>query len=125
MLFDFADDENDENNLSAYTFVSTVMLLVINMFANDLKIPIEYFNKFAASQNMDIYIDLHDEDNIYNASEVEMIWPHYQNRYCLIYTNTISVQAGAILRYANIFVALCVLMALLIWVIFYVILHYR
>lgn len=125
MLFDFAEDENDENNLSAYTFVSTVMLLVINMFANDLKIPIEYYSKFAASKNMDIYIDLYDEINVYNASAVEMIWPHYQNRYCLIYTNTISVPADAILSYANIFVGLCVPISLLIWLIFYMILYYR
>lgn len=125
VLFNFAEDEDDENNFSAYTFVSTAMLMVLNMFANDLKVPVEYLNRISVSHNVDIYINFHEEDGVYNSSGVEMIWPHYQNRYCLIYANTRMLPPTSALSLSSVFVLLSVIIFIINWIFFYLVFRYR
>lgn len=125
VLFNFNKDAADANNYSAYTFVSTVMLLVINMFAEDLKIPIEYYNKIKFSSNVDIYINFNDEDGVYENSSVEMIWPHYQNRYCLIYTNTRKTTVDNILNLSNHVTILSLTSWIIKWIYFFLVLRFR
>lgn len=99
MLFKSPDEDGDENDSSGNTFVTTCMLLVINMIANDLNLPVEYYlSKTVPSQYVDIYVNFNDEDKVYEESSVELIWPHYQNRYCIIYSNTIKNLPSEILR---------------------------
>lgn len=125
VLFNFNKDAADPNNYSAYTFVSTVMLLVINMFAEDLKIPIEYYNKVEFSSNVDIYINFNDDDGVYENSSVEMIWPHYQNRYCLIYTNTRKTTVDNILNFSNFVTILSLTSWIIKWIYFFLVLRLR
>lgn len=125
MLFNFNKEETDSNEYSAYTFVSTVMLLVINLFADDLKIPIEYFNKVSFSPDVDIYVNFNDGDGVYDNSSVEMIWPHYQNHYCLIYTNTRKTTVDNLLSFTNSFIILSFIFWYINWVCFYLMFRYR
>lgn len=118
-------DAVDPNNYSAYTFVSTAMLMVINMFAEDLKIPIEYYNKVEFSSNVDIYINFNDEDSVYENSSVEMIWPHYQNRYCLIYTNTRKTTVDNILNFSNYVTIISLTSWIIKWMYFSLIIRFR
>lgn len=125
MLFNFNKEETDSNDYGAYTFVSTVMLLVINMFADDLQIPIEYFNKISFSPDMDIYINFNDDDGVYENSTVEMVWPHYQNRYCLIYTNTRKTTVDNLLSFTNSVVIFSMIFSHINLLFFYLTLRYR
>lgn len=99
--------------------------MVINMFANDLQMPIEYFNKFAETKNVDIYIDLYGEDDVYNASSVEMIWPHYQNRYCLIYANTLIFPSDNVMSMTNIHMIFAFIVSIICLIFFYIVFRYR
>lgn len=45
------------------------------------------------SQSVDIYVD----DNN-NTTNVKLIWPHYQNRYCFIYSNTVPISTQKMLH---------------------------
>lgn len=123
VLFNFDDDENDENNSSGNTFVSTTLLMVINMLADDLKMPVEYFSKATKSLNVDFFVNFNDEDGVYNKSAVEMIWPHYQNRYCLIYANT-RLSAEDALNFSYIY-----LLSSMVWIMncifFYLLFRFR
>lgn len=125
MLFNFNKEETDSNDYSAYTFVSTVMLLVINMFADDLRIPIEYFNKISVSPDVDIYINFNDEDDVYENSTVEMVWPHYQNQYCLIYTNTRKTTVDNLLSFTNSVIVFSMIFSHINLLFFYLMLRYR
>lgn len=67
------------------------MLLVLSMFANDLNLSVAFINKIQPSDEFDIYINYDDEDQVEAGRSFELIWPHYQNRYCFIYANTRKV----------------------------------
>lgn len=99
--------------------------MVINMLANDLDIPVEPLDKVSSSQNVDIFINTLDEDAVYNKSQVEMVWPHYQNRYCLIYANTRLIFAGAVLNYKNLFNLLSILVWIITYIFFFIVYRYR
>lgn len=95
------------------------------MFAKDLKIPVEYSNKASFSQNVDIFINFRDEDDVYNKSNVEMIWPHYQNRYCFIYTNTKLIVADGIFYIFSAYLLMCYMVMVIKFIFFYIVLRYR
>lgn len=82
------DDDCDENEFSGSTFITTTMLLIITMFANDLNLSVEYINKMHSTEALDIFINYNDENDTLDNSSLEFIWPLYQNRYCFIYANT-------------------------------------
>ncbi|XP_031625588.1 uncharacterized protein LOC116342209 [Contarinia nasturtii] len=127
VFFNFIEDDDDENNYSAYTFVSTAMLMVINMFANDLKVPVDYLNKISVSRNtsIDIFINLDENDGIYNSSFVENIWPHYQNRYCLIYANTKIMSPSTILNFSSTLIIMNSIILLINMIFFYLVFRHR
>lgn len=91
VLVDFEKeyDENDKNEFSGMSFATTCLLLVVNMFANDLNIPLEYSNVLPGvnQKEYDIFISFQDSDNVYDVNRVTSVWPHYQNRYCFVYAN--------------------------------------
>lgn len=124
VLFNFNEDEDDLNNFSGYTFVSTTLLLVINMFANDLKMPVEYLNKMSQSRNVDIFVNFHEDDGVYNASSVEMFWPHYQNRYCLIYANT-RMLPPSVLSFTSTYIILGTINFNIAWIFLFITFRYR
>lgn len=120
-----ADENGDANEFSGNTFVTTCMLLVINMIANDLSLPVEYLTKAFLFQDVDIYVNFNDEEGVYETSSVERIWPHYQNRYCFIYTNTIRVPPDELLREFSVqniasFISFCIG-----WLFYYIVFRSR
>ncbi|XP_055304739.1 uncharacterized protein LOC129569665 [Sitodiplosis mosellana] len=54
-----------------------------------------------------------------------MIWPHYQNRYCLIYTNTGMLAPTSALSLTSVFIILSTIIFIINWFSFYLIIHHR
>lgn len=90
------------------------------MFANDLKIPVEFLNKFA--ETIDIVVNYR---GYYNESSMELIWPHYQNRYCLIYANTRLLAADGIMGIFSIFMLLSFMVLIIKFIFFFIVLRFR
>lgn len=85
------------------------------MFANDINLPVTYSS---AIQNInqkenDIFISFQDNDNVYDKNRVISVWPHYQNRYCFVYSNA-KVMAFLELSFSSfsatnmLFIAFCI-----------------
>lgn len=127
VLLKFAsDEEEDPNEFSGNSFVFTCMLLVLNMFANDLSLPVEYIDRAANSSTIDIFINYNDNDMVYEKQFVASAWPHYQNRYCFIYTNSRKVPTYEILAYNLTFSMYYTILPVFIsWIYHYLILHFR
>lgn len=96
------------------------MLLVINMIADDLHLSVELFDKVIGSQSVDIYVN----DNN-NTMDVELIWPHYQNRYCFIYSNTHRISPQEVLRSMSIQNTSIIVSSILGWIFYCIILFLR
>lgn len=126
VLLKFDLEENDPNEISGNSFVTTCMLLVINMFANDLSIAVEYIDRTENPETIDIFVNYNDDYMVYNRYLVSSEWPHYQNRYCFIYANSRKVPTSEMLS-AN--MAQSVFYTsfpfLISWVYHYLILHFR
>lgn len=90
---EIGDANGDANEFSGTTFVTTFMLLVINMISDDLDLSVELLLTDNGSKSVDIYVD--DNNNITN---VELLWPHYQNRYCFIYSNIVRISPHEMLH---------------------------
>lgn len=120
VLMHFDLEENDSNEFSGNSFVTTCMLLMINMFANDLGVAVEY------ASTIDIFVNYDDDDMVYDKSMVSSEWPHYQNRYCFIYTNSRKIPTFEMLT-TNLFHSIYFLFIPLVisWVYHYLILHFR
>lgn len=124
MHFDL--EEGDPNEFSGNSFVTTFMLLMINMFANDLSISVEYIDHTENASTIDIFINYDDDDAVYNKSFVSSEWPHYQNRYCFIYTNSKKIPTYEILTMNLLQSAYLTIFPFLIsWMYHYLILHFR
>lgn len=84
-----SDDDIDENEFSGSAFITTTMLLLIGMFANDLNMNIDFISRMHSSDEFAIYVNYNDiNGTAHGNTRLELIWPHYQNRYCFIYANT-------------------------------------
>lgn len=126
VLMNFDLEESDSNEFSGNSFVTTCMLLMINMFANDLSIAVDYIDRTENASTIDIFINYDDDDKVYNKSLVSSAWPHYQNRYCFIYANsrkipTYEILTTNLLQY-NYFITVPFAIS---WVYHYLILHFR
>lgn len=117
------DINGDAAEWSGKKFITMSMILMLDMISSDLNLPIEYLNK--GSDEADIYVNFDDEDEkaVFDRKSVERIWPHYQNRYCLIYANTVRVPAQVLLRSFNVLNVAIVISWFIGWAIFYLINH--
>lgn len=130
VLLKYNENDDDSNEFSSNSFVTTCMWLVINMFANDLSLPVEYLNRINVGLNgkpvrIDIFVNYNDEDGVYDTSEIEMIWPHYQNRYCFIYANTKRIPPDDVLRANKTFNSAALLSSIVAFLYFFYILFAR
>lgn len=126
VLMHFDLEESDSNEFSGNSFVTTCMLLMMNMFANDLSISVEYIDRTENASTIDIFVNFDDDDMVYNKSLVASGWPHYQNRYCFIYANTKKIPTSEILAMNVLHSIYFVVFPFIIsWVYHYLILHFR
>lgn len=126
VLMHFDLEENDSNEFSGNSFVTTCMLLMINMFANDLGVAVEYIDRTENASTIDIFVNYDDDDMVDDKSMVSSEWPHYQNRYCFIYTNSRKIPTFEMLT-TNLFHSIYFLFIpfVISWVYHYLILHFR
>lgn len=118
-------ESHDKNGFNVHSFVLKVFSIVINMLANDLNVSIERSDGVSSPQNVDIFIKTLNEGGDFNESLVEMVWPHYQNRYCFIYANTKLVFTAGVMTYTNWFLLLNAMVWIINIIFFFIVYRYR
>lgn len=117
--------ETDSNEFSGNSFVTACMLLVMNMFANDLGHSVEYLDRIDYASSADIFINYDNDEMVYNKSLVSSEWPHYQNRYCFIYSNSRRIRTFEMLTVRILNSAPIAIPFIVSWIYHYLILHFR